>query len=134
VLSGSDDSTARLWNIDTGRETRRFEGHTGFINRVVFEPDGRTMLTGSDDDTIRLWDTATGKEIYRIEGHNDTIRDMALSADGRLLLAVSENNEMRLWRIDRTLDEVTAWVTANRYVRGLTCIERATYRVEPLCE
>jgi WD40 repeat protein len=133
VLSGSDDATARLWNIRTGRETRVFEGHTGFINTALFDSDGHTIITGSDDDTIRLWNANTGDELYRIEGHNDTIIDMALSADGRQLLAVSANNEMRLWRVDRNLDELIQWITANRYLRDLTCTERDTYRVEPYC-
>jgi WD40 repeat protein/serine/threonine protein kinase len=134
VLSGSDDNTARLWDAETGQEVRRFEGHAGFINRALFNPDGHTIITGSDDDTIRLWNANTGDEIYRIEGHDDTIVDMELSADGRRLLAVSADNDMRLWRIDRDLDELVEWVTANRYVRDLTCTERETYRVEPYCK
>ena len=32
------------------------------------------------------------------------------------------------------MDEVCAWIEANRYVRELTCEERETYRIEPLCE
>jgi WD40 repeat protein/energy-coupling factor transporter ATP-binding protein EcfA2 len=133
VLSGSDDMTARLWNLKTGREERVFEGHTGFINTALFDADGHTIITGSDDDTIRLWNANTGEEIYRNEDYNDTIQDMALSADGRELLAVSANNELRLWRVDRDLDELIAWITANRHLRDLTCTERETYRVEPYC-
>ncbi len=133
VLSGSDDTTARLWNLKTRHEERVFEGHTGFINGALFDADGHTIITGSDDDTIRLWNANTGEEIYRIEDHHDTIQDMALSADGRQLLAVSVNNDMRLWRVDRNLDELIAWITANRSLRDLTCTERETYRVEPFC-
>jgi hypothetical protein len=32
------------------------------------------------------------------------------------------------------MDEMREWVGANWYVRDLTCAERETYSVEPLCE
>ena len=100
----------------------------------MFNPDERIVISGSDDDTVRLWDTTTGEEIYRIDDHQDTIQDMAISADGRHLLVLSSDGDMRLWRIDRTLDELKSWLAANRYVRDLTCVERANFRIEPLCE
>src|SRR5205823_4616760 len=36
------DCTVRLWDVATGTELRRFEGHTGVVFRVLFSPDGRT--------------------------------------------------------------------------------------------
>ena len=33
-----------------------------------------------------------------------------------------------------SFEKALAWAQANRYVRDLTCEERARYRVEPLCE
>jgi hypothetical protein len=39
------------------------------------------------------------------------------------------------WQIaDPSVDELLNWVHENRYLRELTCEERAQYRVEPLCE
>jgi len=36
-------------------------------------------------------------------------------------------------RID-TLPELIEWVHANRFVRELTCTERANFNIQPLCE
>jgi WD40 repeat protein len=70
ALSGSYDKTIRLWNIESGREIRRFEGHTNHVISVSFSHDGRYALSGSDDHTIRLWDIESGREIRRFEGSN----------------------------------------------------------------
>jgi WD40 repeat protein len=54
-LSGSDDTTIRLWETETGRCVRTFEGHTEGVNSVSLSADGCWALSGSKDSTLRLW-------------------------------------------------------------------------------
>src|SRR5450756_128800 len=49
ALTGSDDNTARLWDVASGRELRQLTGHTDPVYYVAFSPDGRTVLTASAD-------------------------------------------------------------------------------------
>ena len=59
IASDSSDNSFHLRDVSTGREIKRFEGHTEIIRSVNFSPDGRTIASGSDDNTIRLWDVST---------------------------------------------------------------------------
>ena len=68
ALSGSDDRTLRLWDLETGAELRRFEGHTRWITSVTVLADGRRALSGAYDLTLRLWDLETGAELRRVRG------------------------------------------------------------------
>ena len=43
---------------------------------------------------------------------------------------MTEEATVHQWRID-THSELMAWTLDNRYVRELTCEERAIYRLEP---
>lgn len=74
MLTGSWDDNAKLWDAASGKEIRRFEGHSHWVTSVAFSPDGNQVLTGSHDGTAKLWDAASGKEIRRFEGHSDLVR------------------------------------------------------------
>ena len=36
AVSGSDDKTVRLWNVESGKCLKILEGHTGWVNDVAF--------------------------------------------------------------------------------------------------
>ena len=41
VLTAGSDGTARLWNAETARKLRGFEGHKSSVVTVAFSPGGR---------------------------------------------------------------------------------------------
>ena len=97
ALTGSDDKTARLWDLDSGTEIQRLEGHDLGVLAVALSPDGRRALTGSYDSTARLWDLDGGTEIRSLEGHDLGVLAVALSPDGRRALTGSYDSTARLW-------------------------------------
>ena len=100
MLTGSKDNTARLWDVKTGKELRRFEGHSSSVNSVAFSSDGSRILTGSRDKTARLWDVKTGKELRRFEGHTSSVSSVAYSPNGQKVLTGSEDKTARLWDVE----------------------------------
>ena len=55
LLSGGYDRTARVWNVASGKELQRLEGHGELVSCAVFLPDDRHAITASYDKTLRLW-------------------------------------------------------------------------------
>ena len=88
-LRAPDDNTVRLWDVASGKETARLEGHGDGVNSVAFSPDGTRLASGSDDDMARLWDMASGKETARLEGHGNAVNSVAFSPDGTRLVSGS---------------------------------------------
>jgi WD40 repeat protein len=49
----------RLWEVETGRCLRTFEGHEGTVFSARLSADGRFALSGSSDRTLKLWSVPT---------------------------------------------------------------------------
>jgi WD40 repeat protein len=78
---------ARLWEVATGKELRRFAAGPGGIRTLAFSPDGATLAGGGDDGRLRLWDAATGKEQRAFPADGRRIRSVAFTPDGRTIAA-----------------------------------------------
>ncbi|MBA4159125.1 MAG: pentapeptide repeat-containing protein [Gemmatimonadetes bacterium] len=97
LASGGDDNTVRLWEVESGRELRRLEGHSGSVQSVAFSPDGQRLASGGHDDTVRLWEVESGRELRRLEGHSSWVLSVAFSPDGQRLASGGRDNTVRLW-------------------------------------
>src|SRR5262249_60657330 len=73
---------ARLWEVATGKELRRFVNGTRGIRDLAFAPDGATLAGGGDDARLRLWDVATGRERRAFPPDGYVLRSVALAPDG----------------------------------------------------
>ncbi len=72
-------------------------GHTGWVNSVVFSPDGTTLASGSHDSTVVLWDVASGQENATLQGHTGSVRSVVFSPDGTILASGSSDHTVLLW-------------------------------------
>jgi len=82
VVTGSRDSTAKLWDAETGQELLTLQGHSAPVPSAAFSPDGERVVTASSDNKAKLWDAKTGKELLTLEGHSDRVLSVAFSSDG----------------------------------------------------
>ena len=100
IASASNDTTVKLWNISTGKETKTLQGHSGQVNSISFSPDGRTITSASTDGTVKLWDIATGREITTLEGHSQGVISVSFSPDGKTIASASGDGTVILWNFD----------------------------------
>ncbi len=102
LVSGSDDKTIKLWNVETGQKLRTFYGHDGPVYSVNFSPDGKTLVSGSDDKTIKtikIWNVETGQEIRTLKGHGGPVYSVNFSPDGKTLVSGSDDKTIILWDV-----------------------------------
>jgi WD40 repeat protein len=96
-VSGSGDSTVRIWDAISGKLQRSLEGHTDWVRSVAFSFDGLRILSGSDDCIIHVWDAVSGVLLHILEGHTQGVRSVAFSSDGSRIVSGSTDGTMRIW-------------------------------------
>ena len=97
LVTASDDKTARLWDVASGKLIAVLQGHTDTVWSAAFSPDGTRIVTASNDRTARLWDAATGKPVAVLEGHADAVSAASFSPDGSRVVTASDDKTARLW-------------------------------------
>ena len=55
IVSGSDDKTVAVWDLDAGTLIGMLTGHQYAVNSVAVSPDGWRIASGSHDDTVAVW-------------------------------------------------------------------------------
>ncbi len=98
-LVSAHDKTLYLWDLKMEKEPKRFEGHTGFIEDVVFTPDGQYIVSAAWDATVRVWSLARGEAVACFRGHKEGILGVSVSADGLHAVSGSGDHTLRLWRL-----------------------------------
>lgn len=97
LLTGSGDSTLRLWDAGTGKELQQFEG-PGYINSAALSADGRQALAGHASGSIQLWDLETGKLLQQLK-NGKNVTAVTFGPEGK---AISDAGaSLRLWDLKK---------------------------------
>lgn len=104
VVGGGSDATVRLWDGRTGKEVRRFDGHTFAVWSVALSADGRRVASGGFDKSVRVWDPLSGKEVRQFSGHDDYVRSVAFSADGHKVISAGDDRVIKLWSVETGIE------------------------------
>jgi WD40 repeat protein len=95
IVSGSSDRTARVWDVEKGKELASFK-QRGWIYGLAFSPDSRTLATSAGKD-ISLYDLTRWRKKATLRGHEKLVRSLAFLPDGRTLLSAAEDGLVCLW-------------------------------------
>jgi len=102
ALTGSWDRTLRLWDLNSGKTTRRFIGHTKDVLSVAFSADNRQIVSGSRDKKIHLWNTL-GQMKYAIteDGHKEWVSCVRFSPNlqNPLIVSAGWDNLVKVWNL-----------------------------------
>jgi WD40 repeat protein len=127
LVTGSEDDTARVWDLSTLESVALLGGHNGHtanISDVAFQPAQQLphILTASADGHAKLWNfrerrESQGKDegqvIAEIAPGRAVLTTAAFNHDGTLIATAGEDSKLSLWHVPSP-DQKTpsmAWLT-----------------------
>ncbi|MYB02319.1 PQQ-binding-like beta-propeller repeat protein, partial [Candidatus Poribacteria bacterium] len=118
LASTSEDTTARLWDVETRETLHRFRERNGnALSSVAFSPDGKTLAGGSYK-TINLWDVQTGRYLRKLEDSINSKR-LAFSPDGKTLISGNRYNTVHLLLNVKTGIELRKTITHTQSIGSI---------------
>ncbi|CAH1274614.1 EFCAB8 [Branchiostoma lanceolatum] len=118
VVTGSDDSTVAVWDIETGNKSIMFTNAHGNeeITCMTFDTSLRRLITGARDGTIKIWNFQNGHNLHKLEGVGEAEVTGVIPLDSpKVILSVGWSRKIVLYD-DSEADNM--YVTANTSWKG----------------
>ena len=96
IASCGADRFAKIFDLETGKFVRSFEGHTHHVLGVSWRADGRRLVTSGADNVIKVWDIKTGDQKRTISGFGKEVTSIRFVADGDNVLASSGDKTVQM--------------------------------------
>lgn len=101
AVSGSDDYSARIWDIPRAKGIGEpLLGHDDWVDCVAVSPDDAWVATGDDDGKLRIWNVSTKRLVGRpwVAHGNSAVTCIAWSPDGRHITSGSSGEaSLKIW-------------------------------------
>lgn len=123
IITGSDDHSITIHNMDTGEVIRQLLGHTGGVWALQYV--GNLVVSGSTDRSVCVWDTRTGVNTHMFTGHMSTVRCLEvllpvevgtdpethqpiMEPEHALIVTGSRDATLKVWRLPDESSTTTA--------------------------
>ena len=91
-LVTSSHQTISVWDLETGKLKRSWQGHSDWITALAVSPDRQLLASASLDQTIKLWDLSSGERVGIL--HANRVTCLQFSPDGQTL---ASGSRLRQW-------------------------------------
>ncbi|CAO3578044.1 unnamed protein product [Absidia cylindrospora] len=109
IISGSRDSTIRVWRLPDPRTDPPFDddnrvnpwhlhtltGHSLSVRAITAH--GNTLVSGSYDTTVSIFDLETGRLVHRLEGHAQKVYTVVIDPQRNRCMSGSMDGSVRIW-------------------------------------
>ena len=99
-ISGSWDTTARIWDLNKQENISILEGHSYAV--TVLALPNKKYVTGSQDKNLYFWDG--DRKVNTVQNaHDDIIRSIILSPDSQSMFTTSNDMKIKQWSLNGQL-------------------------------
>jgi WD40 repeat protein len=131
IVSISEDKTIKIWDVASGKMTRKFESEIGTGPEGMFyasdlSPDGKVLavagykVNSEKENYIILIDIEKGVQISTAVGHTDIINSVSFNGNGTFLASGSADGTVKIWKVAQA--EILPLVTTLTLPAGVSSL------------
>jgi WD40 repeat protein len=93
LYSSSFDSSAIIWDVNSGKALKRFHDQRGFMTSIAISSDNLVFTTARDKSiAVRM---SNGRLIRKLMAHSDAVNCVKISKN--IFISASDNGEVFIW-------------------------------------
>jgi WD40 repeat protein len=96
-VTGSADSTTKIWGRSRRRLIRTYRGHKGPVSALALSPKAYRLATGSTDDTIKIWSPRARRIRRTLQAGQGGIESLAFAQNGKWLASGGADHSIKVW-------------------------------------
>ena len=99
LVTGSEDSTVRVWNLAGRKQIACLAGHKSEVRCLALLSDFSLTISGSLDGTLIVWDMRKYRWIKVLYGHCGPVFGISFSEDEKFILSGGRECEVIIWSL-----------------------------------
>lgn len=96
IASAGADKYLRTFDVASGQQIRRFEGHTNYVLGVTWKGDGQTLVSASADQTVKVWDAETADQLRTISNFGKHVTAVRFIGESDNIVSSSGDRLVRM--------------------------------------
>lgn len=128
ALTGSEDRTLKLWDLDFGFCVETLHGHMGFVKCLSVDWSAKRAISGAEDGDLRVWDLGSAVCLAVLRGGDRRVFCLAVDwlqcmydQSSQHALSGSDDGLLSLWDLKAKTCE--AKLAGHRSTVSCLCVE-----------
>lgn len=98
MVSGSLDTSIRVWDVETGACKHALMGHQSLTSGMELKDN--ILVSGNADSTVKIWDILTGQCLQTLSGPNKHQSAVTcLQFNNKFVVTSSDDGTVKLWDV-----------------------------------
>ncbi|SCU82638.1 LADA_0C06964g1_1 [Lachancea dasiensis] len=98
-VTGSNDSTIKIWDLATGRLKLTLMGHVMTVRSLAISTRNPYMFSASEDKMVKCWDLEKNAAIKDFHGHFSGVNSVDVHPTLDIIASAGRDSVVRLWDI-----------------------------------
>jgi WD40 repeat protein len=106
LLAATSGTKMYIWNVGKEQQICVLSGHTDYIHKAAWSPNGKWLVSASRDRTLRVWDPITGRCHATVDSNTARIRGLVWAPECSWFASAGQDGYVRIWDA-RTFESIT---------------------------